>query len=157
MIKDIELKFLILTLFFLSILGTLIQSFYTYDGFHWGLIANSSIEILKGKIPYKEVFIHYGFFFTIINALILKIFDFNIIHLMNFAGIFLASGNLILVYLIKKFINNDYAALGALIIFLCHPFANYPTYNYFFFFLINCFFFFLTQNKKYSFFFAGFF
>ena len=76
---------------------------------------------------------------------------------MNFAGIFLASGNLLLVYLIKKFINNDYAALGALIIFLCHPFANYPTYNYFFFFLINCFFFFLTQNKKYSFFFAGFF
>ena len=62
MIKDIKkLKFLILTLF-LSIIGTLIQSFYTYDGFHWGLIANSSIEILKGKIPYKEVFIHYGFF-----------------------------------------------------------------------------------------------
>ena len=40
MIKDIELKFLILTLF-LSILGTLIQSFYTYDGFHCDHIAQS--------------------------------------------------------------------------------------------------------------------
>ena len=63
MIKDIELKFLILTLFFLSILGTLIQSFYTYDGFHWGLIANSSIEILKGKIPYKKFLYIMVFFY----------------------------------------------------------------------------------------------
>lgn len=157
MIKNYELKFIIFTLFFLSILGTIFQSIYTYDGFHWGLIANSSIEILKGKIPYKEVFIHYGFFFTLTNAFILKLFNFDLIHLLSFSGIFLASGNLILVYLIKKFTNNDYAALGALIIFLCHPFANYPTYNYLFFFLITCFFFFLTKKSKYSFIFSGFF
>ena len=48
---------------------------YQYDGHHIGLIYSNSIDLLNGKLPYKEIFIQYGILTTIINSIILSIFD----------------------------------------------------------------------------------
>ena len=63
--------------FFLSIIGSFFQAKYTYDPFHWGLVGQSALDLLDNKTPYKDVFIHYGFFSTLTQSLILFIF-FNI-------------------------------------------------------------------------------
>ena len=39
---------------------------YQYDGHHIGLIYSNSIDLLNGKLPYKEIFIQYGILTTIL-------------------------------------------------------------------------------------------
>ena len=36
---------------------------------------SNSIDLINGKLPYKEIFIQYGILTTLIHALILIIFD----------------------------------------------------------------------------------
>ena len=38
-----------------------------YDGHHIGLVYSNAIDLINGKIPYKEIFIQYGFLKTIIH------------------------------------------------------------------------------------------
>ena len=48
---------------------------YYVDGHHIGLMYSNSIDLINGKLPYKEIFIQYGILTTLIHALILIIFD----------------------------------------------------------------------------------
>ena len=49
--------------FFISIW----QAQYIYDGHHWGLMASNAKDLLDGKTPYKDIFIQYGLFTTIVH------------------------------------------------------------------------------------------
>ena len=56
------LIFILLTFFLISNLGVFYQGQFIYDSFHWGLVAQSALNLLKDDIlPYKDFFIHYGF------------------------------------------------------------------------------------------------
>ena len=37
------------------------QNQYIYDGYHWGFIFSHSFDLLRGKEPYIEIFLEYGF------------------------------------------------------------------------------------------------
>ena len=51
-----------------SLLGGLWQGQYTNDGYHWGFVFSMALDILDGKLPYKEIFIQYGLVSTLIHA-----------------------------------------------------------------------------------------
>ena len=84
--------------FFLSFLGSIYQSQFIYDPFHWGL-SQSSIDLFSNLKPYKEIFIHYGFFYTISNTLVLEIFNNDLIFTMYLSSLFFALGNFFLCHL----------------------------------------------------------
>ena len=143
-----------LIFFFLSFLGSIFQSFYIYDPFHWG-ISQSSIELFSKSKPYKDIFIHYGFLYSLTNSLILYLSNNNLIYTMYVAAFFYCVGNFVLSYIAFKNFNLKTAYFLPLILFLIHPFANHPWYNYQFYFLIVLSLFFFLKEEKHHFFFAG--
>ena len=40
---------------------------YYVDGHHIGLMYSNSIDLINGKLPYKEIFIQYGILTTLIQ------------------------------------------------------------------------------------------
>ena len=143
-----------LIFFFLSFLGSVYQSYFIYDPFHWGL-AQSSIEMFSSSLPYKDTFIHYGFLHTLTNSLLLELSNNNLIYSMYLSSFFYSAGNFLLCYIAyKKFEIKTYYYLP-IILFLTHPFANHPWYNYQFYFLLVTSIYFLLSEKKYNLFFTG--
>jgi hypothetical protein len=135
--------------FFISFLGSIFQSFYIYDPFHWG-IAQSSIELSLDLKPYRDIFIHYGLLYTITNSIILELTKNNLIYVFFLSSFFYSLGN----YLLSNFafhkLKIKLAYFLPAILFLVHPFANHPWYNYQFYFLIVLSLFFLIKNSKES-------
>ena len=41
---------------------------YIYDGHHHGLMLSNALELLSGKVPFKEIFIQYGILTTLLHA-----------------------------------------------------------------------------------------
>ena len=58
----------------ISFIGGIWQGQYTDDGYHWGFIFSNALDIINGKIPFKEIFIEYGIFSTIVHSITLLIF-----------------------------------------------------------------------------------
>ncbi|MDC2997444.1 hypothetical protein OAY51_02460 [Candidatus Pelagibacter sp.] len=143
-----------LLFFFLSFLGSVYQSQFVYDPFHWGL-SQSSIDLFSDLKPYKEIFIHYGFFYTISNSLVLEIFNNDLISTMYLSSLFFALGNFFLCHLGYSKLKIKTVYFLPILLFLAHPFANHPWYNYQFYFLIVLSIFFLIENKRFSLFFTG--
>ena len=74
--------------FLISFFGSIFQSYFIYDPFHWGL-AQSSLELFEGSKPYKDIFIHYGFFYTLTNSIILKITNNDLIYIFSYHHYFI--------------------------------------------------------------------
>ena len=90
-----------LVIFFFFVYSILITR-YQYDGHHLGLIYSNSLDLINGKLPYKEIFIQYGILTTIINSFILLIFDNKIFFITLFNSIFYSVGVLFISLTIKK-------------------------------------------------------
>lgn len=124
---------------------------YQYDGHHVGLIYSNSIDFINGKLPYKEIFIQYGILTTIINSLILLIFDNKIIFICIFNSIFYYFGILFINKTIHNFTNLKLALISTVIILFNHPIPWLPWSNYIAFFFISFGLYLLSVNKKYYF------
>ena len=133
--------------FFISFFGSIFQSYYIYDPFHWGL-AQSSIELFSGLDPYKDTFIHYGFLYTLTNSIILELTKNNLIYIFFLSSLFYSLGNYLLCNFAFNKLKIQLAYFLPVILFLTHPFANHPWYNYQFYFLIVISLFFLIKNNK---------
>lgn len=151
---DHKLLFIII-LSILSLIISIYQSKYYYDGHHWGLMLSNAIDLLNYKKPYEEIFIQYGILNTIFHALFIKIGNEQVISLFYGTSIFYSFSIILLFKFIKDKFNSNYAVIIILCLFLIHPFVNYPWHNYLgFFFLIlalNLF----NSNSKYNYFFLG--
>ena len=135
--------------FLISFFGSIFQSYFIYDPFHWGL-AQSSIELFGVSKPYKDIFIHYGFFYTLTNSIILAITSNDLIYIFYLSSLFYSLGNYYLCVLAYNKLKIRLAYFLPLIIFLTHPFTNHPWYNYQFYFLIVLSLYFLINNSKHS-------
>ncbi len=155
MIKEINFNILLLIFFAITFIGTILQSIYTYDPFHTGLIAQSALDLNSQKLPYKDFFIHYGFFVTLVQSLIMKISNNDIIYLMYFSALTYAVGNLLLCQLIKKFTDLNYASLASILLFSSQPFANFPWANYLVYFLLISATILIFKKKRVEIFFSG--
>jgi len=146
----------ILTLLFFFFYSAIFLRHY-YDGHHIGLLYSNALDLLNGKVPFKEIFIQYGFLTTLIHAFILKI-SLNKVFFLTLSGIFFY---LLSIFFISKSLYNytskfSYAFLSTIIILLNHPIPWLPWPNYLSFFFISVSIFFISKKKK-KFFNIGFF
>ena len=142
----------------ISFIGGMWQGQYTNDGYHWGFIFSNALDFLDGKLPYKEIFIQYGFVSTLIHALILTIFNKNIFSLIAATSLFYSLSIYLIGILTYKFILNKYYSFFAtFIIFMIYPWPTSPWPNFISFFFIMLFCLFYLCNKKIYFILSGFF
>ena len=84
---NFKLGFIFDKLIFLFSLLIIIFFFYKsinvfshiYDGGHHGSIFLNGLEILNGKVPYKEIFLQYGYLNALINSITIYFFNYDII------------------------------------------------------------------------------
>lgn len=156
-INKSSLIFVLITFFLLSNFGSFFQAQFIYDSFHWGLVAQSAINLLKNDLlPYKDFFIHYGFLSTLIQSFILSVFEKDVIYLMYASSLFFSIGNLIICLTAKKYLSFFNIIFICFFIFFIHPFANYPWYNYQFYFLLTLSLFLLSNRSNLGIFFFSF-
>ena len=142
----------------ISFLGGLWQGQYINDGYHWGLIFSNALDFLDGKLPYKEIYIEYGFVTTLIHALILTIFNKNIFSLIAITSLFYSLSIYLIGILTYKFtLNKYYSFFATFIIFMIYPWPTSPWPNFISFFFIMVFCLFYLCNKKIYFILSGFF
>jgi hypothetical protein len=123
---------------------------HIYDGHHHGFIYSNAIDLVNGRIPYKEIFIQYGLLGTFLNSVILKIFGLNILYI-NIFHLILYSVSILLVFLIiTKITSSKYGFFSILILLLNHPVPWLPWPNYLSFFFILLGIFFLLSKVKFN-------
>ncbi len=120
---------------------------YHYDGHHLGLLYSNALDIIKGKIPYKEVFVQYGFLTTLIHSLILLLFENKVFFISFFGALFYSFSVLLISLSIKKLINSNYGLISSIIILFNHPIPFLPWSNYIVFFFIALSIFLITDRK----------
>lgn len=133
---------------FLFCIYAIFISRYHYDGHHIGLIYSNSLDLINGKLPYKEIFIQYGILTTLINSFILVIFDNKVFFITLFNSVFYSLGVLFISKTIEKFTNIKLALLSTVLILFNHPIPWLPWSNYIAFFFISVGIFLLSKDKK---------
>lgn len=114
----------------LVIVGTIFRGTYHLDPHHWGLMLGNAKDLYEGKIPYKEIFIQYGFLTTLLQALGYSIGK-NLLVLVASAAIAYAVGIAFIFKLGSSVLKSDVAATYVVIaIYLLHPMAIFPWSNY---------------------------
>tara|TARA_B100001175_G_scaffold317425_1_gene334290 strand:- start:1595 stop:3145 length:1551 start_codon:yes stop_codon:yes gene_type:complete len=147
------LSFLIIIFFFNKSINVFS---HVYDGGHHGSIFLNGLEILNGKVPYKEIFLQYGYLNALINSISIHLFNHDIIAI-YFNTAFFYFLSIFFLALTSKSFTNIYGYIITLTILLFnHPLPEYPWPNYSaFFFLVLSFYIFRIDNNK-SLFFSGF-
>lgn len=141
-----------------SFLNSLIISFfflysifiirYHYDGHHIGLVFSNALDLVSGKLPYKDIFVQYGFLTTLIHAILLIIFENKVIFLSIFTAVFYSLSVFVFSLILKNLINSYYGFIATLLILFNHPIPWLPWSNYIAFFFLSLGIFFLTNNSK---------
>jgi hypothetical protein len=114
----------------LVVVFSYIQGAHNLDPHHWGLMLSNAKDLSEGALPYKNIFIQYGIFTTLIQTLAFGIGG-NMLSIILVTSLFYAAG-LIIVYRIGLHIfkNQALAIYTLTLIFLFHPLAIYPWSNY---------------------------
>ena len=136
----------------ISFIGGIWQGQYTDDGYHWGFIFSNALDIINGKIPFKEIFIEYGIFSTVVHSITLLIFKKNLLSLMVVTSLFYSLSIFLIGSIIQKFTLNKYLSfLSTLIIFMIYPWpvSPWPNFISFFFIIVFCYFY-VLESKKYN-------
>ena len=135
----------------LSLIGGLWQNQYIYDGYHWGFILTNAIELINGKIPYKEIFLEYGIVSVIANSITLIIFDKNVYSIIALTCLLYSITLLVISQLTYKITKSRfYSILAVVIIFVLYPWPTTPWPNFYsFFFTVMFCNFFIKKKKKY--------
>ncbi len=128
--------FLILPI--LSLIGGLWQNQFIYDGYHWGFIHTNALELLNGRLPYKEIFLEYGILSVLVNSLLLIIFDKNLFSLIAFTCLCYSITLYIIGKISFKLTNSSiYSFFLVAVIFLLYPWPTSPWSN-FYSFMFSC-------------------
>ena len=151
-----NLSFVIYTILIFFFLYSIVILRYYVDGHHIGLMYSNSIDLINGKLPYKEIFIQYGILTTLIHAFILIIFDQKIFFLSFVNSFFYFFTVFLICKTIENITNKKLAFLGLILILFNHPIPWLPWSNYLSFLFISISLFILTKKRP-NFFVIGFF
>ena len=125
---------LILVIGFIHSINTYL---YVYDGHHHGFMLSNALDLLKGKLPYKEISIQYGIITTASHSIILKIFGPSILSINIFTIVIYYLSAIFIALVVKNNTNTLFAFLSILILIFNHPVPWLPWANYLaFFFLV---------------------
>lgn len=107
------------------------QGHYVVDHLHWGLMLGNAKDLSSGLLPYKDIYILYGFLTTLVHAFAYSWLGENLTALIGITAFAYAIG-LCLIYSLGLQITRDrYLALySVLTCFLFHPITIYPWSNY---------------------------
>lgn len=145
-------KIIVITISVFSFLFSVWQSKYVYDAHHWGLVASNAYDFLNDKIPYKEIFIQYGIFTTLLHSIFMKLGNQSVISIFFFTSVIYSISIYYFFLIVKNKFGNQLALFGVLCLVLIHPFVNHPWHNYLtFFFLILSLFCLEKDTYKYHF------
>ena len=114
-----------------SIGFSVFESRINTDAHHWGLMYVNAADLHGGLIPYREIFIQYGFLTTLIQSLSLNIFGNTVVSVGIITGIFYAANIYLSYCLWQKVMNRWLSALSAMLMFLVDGYITYPWANYF--------------------------
>lgn len=113
-----------------SLVFSVIESRVNTDAHHWGLMYANATQLKQGLIPFKDIFIQYGFLTTWIQAFAMHFLGDTVVAVGIITGIFY-SINIYLSYCLwQKVLNRWLSALSALLMFLVHGYIIYPWSNY---------------------------
>ena len=144
----LNLNIIIYTVISFFLIYSIIIISYQYDGHHVGLVYSNALDLIKGKYPYKEIFIQYGFLTTLIHSIILILFDSKVIFLSIFTNVFYSLSILLINLSIKNILNSFYAFIATIIILFNHPIPWLPWSNYIAFLFLSLGIYFLTKKNK---------
>ncbi|NCR52817.1 MAG: hypothetical protein GPJ10_05105 [Microcystis aeruginosa L211-07] len=122
-----------------SFVFSVIESKLNTDAHHWGLMYANAIDLVRGSIPFKEIFIQYGILTTIIQGFSLVIFGNKVISIGIITGLFYSCSLYISYLLWQKIISKNLASFSTILMFLLQGYIVYPWSNYFSYtFLLIC-------------------
>ena len=148
--KDIFFLTISLTLLLVSFYNSINTLTYIFDGGHHGSILLNALDIINNKIPYKEIFLQYGFLNAFINSFFLNLLDHDILAIYISTSLFYFVSILLIGFISREF-SNYYALIFSIIICIFnHPIPEYPWPNYsaFFFMTLSIYFFDIENVKK---------
>ncbi|WP_331020009.1 hypothetical protein [Methylotenera sp.] len=131
---------------------------YNFDPHHWGLMLSNAQDLASGKIPYREIFIQYGFLTTVIHAIGYKLMGENLQSVIAITSMLYALGLLGIYQLSYRVSNSRKLAMYSFVTcVLVHTLAIYPWSNYiaFPFIVYGVFFALDPKPSKMSLFYAG--
>jgi hypothetical protein len=143
----------------LSVAFSIIESKLSTDAHHWGLMYANAADLHRGLIPYREIFIQYGFLTTLIQSLSLNIFGNSVVSVGIVTGIFYAANIYLSYCLWQRVMDKWLSALSSILMFLVSGYITYPWANYFSytFFLISLLFLTTHSQKAKTYLLSGFF
>src|SRR6476660_1196478 len=120
---------IVLAALFVVVLSV-VQGAFTLDPHHWGLMTSNAVDIARGRVPYKEIFLGYGFltayldylFFAAGKNVLSIIFGVSTLYSVGLVGVYFLT-----FHLVKKRRVALYAFLTS---FFLHPLAIFPWPNY---------------------------
>ncbi|MDX2471613.1 MAG: hypothetical protein QNL04_13665 [SAR324 cluster bacterium] len=108
----------------------ILQSQHSIDPHHWGLFLSEALDLLNGKVPFKEISMFYGLFTPGVFALSFLVFGKNLLSLGIVTSV-AYSTTLFLSYRIwTTFLTKQTAVALTVVLFLLHPNIIYPWPNY---------------------------
>ena len=137
----------------ISFIGGVWQGQFTDDGYHWGFIFSNALDIINGKIPFKEIFIEYGIFSTLIHSITLVIFKKNLLSLITVTSLLYSLSIVIIGVITQRLTLNKYLGFfSTFIIFMIYPWpvSPWPNFVSFFFIILFCYFY-ILEEKKFNF------
>ena len=130
---------LVVAVCIVSFIFSVIESKLNTDAHHWGLMYANAIDLVRGSIPFKEIFIQYGILTTIIQGFSLVIFGNKAISIGIITGLFYSCSLYISYLLWQKIISKNLASFSTILMFLLQGYIVYPWSNYFSYtFLLIC-------------------
>ena len=134
---------------------SLFFSTYIYDGYHYGLMFSNALDLNNGKLPYKEIFIEYGYLTTLIHSIIIKILGNEVYFLQVYTALIYSITLSVISVIIKKLTNNYYAFFSIISLILIYPIPLKPwaIYNSYLFYSLAIFF--ILDLKKKNLFISG--
>jgi len=107
-----------------------LEASYATEPNPWGYMLSNAKDFIEGRIPYKEIFIQYGFLTTLVHAFAFKVGG-TLISIQTITAIFYALGLIPLFYLARLVLNSELLARYVFVtLFLLHPIIIYPWSNY---------------------------
>ena len=134
-----------------------VESMVNVDNMHWGWAYLTALDVKRGAIPHAEVLIAYGYLYTFIQSIALRLFGERLISIGIITGLFYASSLFLSYRIFIRFMSRPLALAAELLMFLVHPYMIYPASNYmmYTFELLALIFFIRYSEKKYYGFLAG--
>jgi len=114
-----------------SLFLSILESRINFDVHHWGLMYVNAADLNHGLVPYREIFIQYGFLTTLLQSVAIAIFGDSVVSVGIITGIFYSISIFLSYLLLAKIIGKWLSALAAAVMFLVHGYSIYPWSNYF--------------------------